>query len=688
MSAQDGCRARRGRRWVTALMATGALVAAVPAAQLAAPPAGASGGGSVLKESHGSVGLITGPLDATRAAACSTGSVLSGAAAVVNGITPGRIFSLTADAGTWQDDFDVAFSTSLADCQAGVAKLAFTNHAGDEHAVVPAGAGVAIVTLASGKPPASFTYREYDNWSVPVVNTVRKPTVVAIIEPVTGADTTTGFSPYHADFLGRDHPWNTDSIAGNDIDFNANPATYIPGYPGANPLNITLPASDSDPIAPLYAADASTWTTMTQSTPGNVHPYWLPGTKVIAAVRFSSALDSSPNGGVNNGANNTAHGTETSSVSAGNIHGTCPECLLVWIGAYTRAEETAAIDWAASQPWIDVISNSYVRSTAWYDGLYLGSETSSRTKSAVQDKGKIVVWAGGNGDDGAFLVNDNTYTSSQNGPDWVVTVGAIAPTNDQPLRGGLPVDISAYGGGYPAAGGTIANGETAFSGSSNATPVVAGTMARMIQWARDATGDTTTPTDPQVVAQGQPVACAANVARCPLDDGVLTRTEVEQTLFDTVLPSPPRPLATNVTATAPSPTATAPDGNQTTAPSLTVTDALRNLPAVDSNITEGHGIVYGRAYADRYTAEQRQLQDVLFGAANPPARPPAEPAWFVADSKCRQRLWGVWSMGLYTGTDPVFNPAVDQTAMAWNAACSQFPQDFLANAPDPSTLTN
>jgi hypothetical protein len=668
-------------------MATGALVAAVPAAQLAAPPAGASGG-SVLKESHGSVGVVTGPLDATRAAACSTGSVLSGAAAVVNGITPGRIFSLTADAGTWQDDFDVAFYTSLADCQAGVARLALTNHAGDEHSVVPAGAGIAIVTLAGGSPPAAFTYREYDNWSVPVVNTVRKPTVVAIIEPVTGGDTTTGFSPYHADFLGRDHPWNTDSIAGNDIDFNANPATYIAGFPAANPLNITLPASDSDPIAPLYGADVSTWTTMAQSTPGNVHPYWLPGTKVIAAVRFSSALDSSPNGGVNNGANNNAHGTETSSVSAGNIHGTCAECLLVWIGAITPEEELAAIDWAASQPWIDVISNSYERSTAWHDGVYLGNTTSSLTKSAVQDKGRIVVWAGGNGDDGAFLANDNTYTSSQKGPDWVVTVGAIAAANEQPLRGGVPVDISAYGEGYPAAGDTTANGETAFSGSSNATPVVAGTMARMAQWARDATGDTTTPTDPQVVAQGQPVACAANVAHCPLDDGVLTRTEVEQTLFSTVLPSPPRQVPAASTATVPSTGVTVPANNQTTAPSPTITGAVTNLPAVDSYITEGHGIVYGRKDRNRYQAEQRQIQDALFGAVSPPARPPAEPAWFVVDSKCRQRLWGVWSMGLYTGTDPVFNPAVDQTAMAWNAACSQFPQDFLANAPDPSAILN
>src|SRR5919106_228294 len=104
-----------------------------------------------------------------------------GAAVVVDGVTPGRVFNLTADAGTWQDDFDVAFYGSLAACRAGQAKLAFTNHAGDEDSVVPAGAGTAVVTLAGGTPPAAFTYTELaDAPSIPVrLDTARKPTVVA-----------------------------------------------------------------------------------------------------------------------------------------------------------------------------------------------------------------------------------------------------------------------------------------------------------------------------------------------------------------------------------------------------------------------------------------------------------------------------------------------------------------------------
>jgi hypothetical protein len=694
MRIEPGSATRRGRQWVAALATLtvlGGLTATVSLTQTTSPAAAATST-SVLKDAHGSVGVATAPVDASQTAGCSATAdkLQAGAAVVVNSVTPGRIFSLTADAGTWQDDFDVSFYSSVALCQAGQPRIAYTNHAGDENSVVPTGAGIAVVTLASGKTPAAFTYREYADSSVPVrLDSARKPTVVAIIEPVTddpasSAVVKTGFSPYHVDFLGRDHPWNTDADTTNNIDFNANPATYIPGYPAAEALNLHLPTTDADPVAPLATADSSAWTGMAVSYANNAHPYWIPGTKVIAALRFNTTTML---GGPADKLDNTAHGTKVSSVSAGNFHGTCAQCLIVWISALSESEEYQALRWAGSQPWIDVISNSYERSAAAKEGLYLGNLTPSQTKAAVNN-GKIVTWAAGNGVDDNFDANTSTYWSAQKGPDWVVTVGAIAPLNDQPLKGGVPVDISAYGDNYPSAGGTTANGAATFSGSSNATPVVAGTLAHIIQWARDATGDNLTHSDPQVVVQGKPIPCAAGVAHCPLQDGKLTRTEVEQTLFNAALPSPPRPLPQGTTVTSPSPTLIVP--TDTTAATVDTSripvDAIRSVPAVDSYVTEGHGIVYGRLDQGRYAAEQRILQSALFGLAPLPARPPADPTWFIVDSKCRQKMWGTWSMGLYTGKLPTFDPNVDQTAMAWNSVCDQVPQDFLLDAPDSAQL--
>jgi hypothetical protein len=703
---ESGSVTRRGRQWVAALATLTVLagLTATTAVTQTMSPAAAATSTSVLKEAHGSVSVATAPVDASQTAGCpaTANSIASGAAVVVNGVTPARIFSLAADAGTWQDDFDVSFYASVVTCQAGQARIAYTNHAGDENSVVPSGAGIAVVTLAGGPTPAAFTYREYADSSVPVrLDTARKPTVIAIIEPVANDATqnalATGFSPYHVDFLGRDHPWNTDADTTNDIDFNANPASYIPGFPAAAPLNLHLPVTDADPISPLWTADTTAWNSMAQSSKTDVRPYWLPGTKVVAAVRFGGApLDPR--------ADNTGHATKASSVAAGNFHGTCAECLLVWISIGSEGDELNAIDWAGSQPWIDVISNSYQRSAgvstgtgagatggttaSGFEGLYLGNKTSSRTLRAVQDNGKIVAWAAGNGADDNFDVNSNAYWSSEHGPDWVVTVGAIAPLNDQPLRGGVPVDISAYGDSYPSAGGATANAASTFSGTSNATPVVAGTMAHMIQWARDATGDNLTHSDPQVVVQGKPIPCAAGMAHCPLQDGKLTRTEVEQTLFNAVLPSPPRQAPPGTAVTAPNPDPTVP--SQTAGASLDTShipvDAIRSLPAVDSYITEGHGIVFGRYDSRRYAAEQRSLQSALFGSEPLPARPPADPTWFVVDSKCRQKLWGTWGMGLYTGTLPAFDPNVDQTAKAWNSVCDQIPQDFGADAPDTSQI--
>ncbi|MDQ1446194.1 MAG: serine protease [Acidimicrobiaceae bacterium] len=676
----DAVRKTRRGRWLVALLASVGTMVAIPAVQTGAatlpPPA--------TKEAHGHIEAVTGPVDSSRAEECAaTPAGLQGSAWLVEGVTPGQIFRLTADAGTWRDDFDVTFYISLAGCRANQPRLPYSNHAGDENSVVPTNAGIAVVTLASGQSGAAFTYKQFAATpAVPVRRPdARRPTVIAIIEP-TGVETVggaNGFSPYHVDFLGSKHPWNNDADTINNIDFNADPSTYVPGFTGAERLDLHLPTLDNEPVLPLATADHAAWTSMKVSTLDAPHPYWLAGTKVIAALQFS--------GDMHRRDDNGGHATMSASVSGGNVNGTCPECLFVWIGASSVSSQTQAIEWAAKQPWIDVISNSYQLSGAAYDGVALSNVVSSHTKSAVADKGKIVVWASGNGADDAFMVPQWTYWNTQKGPDWVVTVGGLSPVNDQPFRGGQPVDVIAYGQQYPVASGGFVNSSGTYSGTSNATPVTAGTLAHIIQLGRDVTGDTWTgPRDPQLMADGKKIPCAAGVPRCPLEDGKLYRQEVEQTLFDNVLPSPPRPLPQGTSVAPPSPMISIPvaGGSGALDPNSLPIDEVRTLPAVNSYQTEGHGIVYGRLDTGRFAAEQRRLQDGLLGQTAPYVRPPAERTWMTVDSKCRQRLWGTWDMGYYHGTLPTFDPAVDQVAMTWNGWCDRVTQDAFANAPaDP-----
>jgi hypothetical protein len=596
-----------------------------------------------------------------------------GAMAVVEGVTPGRVFGLTADAGTWQDDFDVVFFASFAACRSGADNIDFRVHAGDEHSIVPDGAGVALVTLNSGAPPASFTYRELGADQFKPGKAHRSPTVVAVIEAG-------GYSPYHYDFLGSQHPWNTNVGSGDDIDFTADPVTYIPAYPGATPINLALPKTPDENVVDLAGQDRAKWDAIAPSTSSSVNLYRLPGTKVVGAVRFGNTGAA---GIYDWDEGNTGHGTHSAASAAGNIHGTCPECVFVLIKADSITMAVAAEEWVSTQPWIDVVTNSILFSTGgdcpssvacgvWpyppmYNGLRLRGEEVPYLKAATED-GQEAFWAAGNGLDDDFVAPQSTYWSSDAGPDWTVTVGAVGPKNDQAYNGaGKPVDIAAYGDLYPSAGGTTANGTGGHSGTSNATPVVAGTYARIIQVARDALGDDTPGHHGGIVAEGLPRPCPAKSDSCPLADGKLERSEAEAILFHNVLPSPVRQPETDL-----------PRSSGTWA-------ALRTAG-------QGHGIVYGVLDRARFVAEQRKFSDAVLGLTSAAPRPPHEVTWLTTDSKCRQRLWGEWAQGYYHATtwSPP-NPSTDPDAAALDGLCSQVYQDAFAKplpAPSVTGLLN
>jgi hypothetical protein len=476
-------------------------------------------------------------------------------------------------------------------------------------------------------------------------------TVVAILD--------FGLNPYHWDFASSKMPQNVDSDMTNDLPLNESPDKWLPGYPNPkkefasfNRLELTLDEKRADTsVESLKALDQAKLTTIKPSTPDDRNVYWIPNTKVIGAMTLDG---SNLVGGVGD------HGVGTTSSAVGNLHGTCPECLLFFIQLGSTADSEKAIDWAMNQPWIDAISNSYGFSTGVRDRLYSGSNVEAQRKAT--ERGQTVFFSAGNGNDGSYGVPNTTSFSSQEGPDWIVTVGATSPGEDnyyyrddaqglpfEPLDKtayhssyfghGKPSDISGIGGNYPSAytsdtvGGT---GDSGFGGTSNATPQITGTYARALYLARRALDGASKIQRDGVIARGAGVDCGKVRRNCELGDGVLTAAELRRRLFF---------------------------GAQHTTAGMTGPTGVGELPAIGEEefMNEGHGSYFGRETGrlKDYLAEFARVFDPMVGRAKELDRPAGEREWMIVDSFCRQHLWGSWKGGYYVegktdlpGTDP------------------------------------
>lgn len=467
-----------------------------------------------------------------------------------------------------------------------------------------------------------------------------KPTASADPRPMTViAVVDNAFSPYHMDFVGHQHPWNRDADSSNDFDFTADPITYIPGYPGAEALDISIPQTPDEDITALESADSDVWSSFKSGTVANPKLYWIPGTKIIGATSFGGTWKSTL----------SQHGTRSAASAAGNWHGSCQECVFVLI----QGGSSTGLRWAAQQPWIDVITNSYGASIVGglvRDNIYFGAPVD--VTQAASERGQSIVFSAGNGLLNAFVVPMVTYWSSEKGPDWIVTVGAVGPGSKQTYSGhGKPVDISSIGSGYPSTGGTTANGTGSHSGTSNAAPVTAGYFGKVIQEAREALGDTTPGNAGSIVASGTPVACGSAYPDCALGDGILTRDELEDLVYHNVLPSDQRIVAGTY------------------------------WPTTDkAYYYQGHGFLAGLIDGqEQYDAEWRRMVAVAVGDEAPYTRPAGEAEWMTVDSKCRQKLWGAWDGGYYHGVDPVLDNEQDTIATAFNTWCDEVQQDFFRN---------
>ena len=463
------------------------------------------------------------------------------------------------------------------------------------------------------------------------------------------------FSPYHVDFRADGMPQQLDDDPANDLPLDRPAHEWLDGFPDPSTfasfgsLPITLSDDPAANVNTLAAQDEAVWDSFPQSTSDAVHVRWIPGTKAIAAVDFNGAWR----------ANNGAHGNGTSSVSVGDLYGSCPECLWVPV-TYGGDDREAALEWAMSQPWIDVITNSYGFSQVERERLYSGSDVEAQRDATV--RGQAIFFSSGNGVSNTFTVPNTTYFSSQEGPDWIITVGGVAPGagNAAYTGSGKPADVAAPGGGYRSAyssGDQTIDGRGNFGGTSNATPVAAGIYARALWLARQQLDGPSRSQDGGAVAVGSPVACGTAQSECALADGVLTGRELRETFLRSSDPA----------LRQPSP------GGFATAPATT---------AEYSYASAGHGFYLGRLNGDqRWLDEVGRIADALGGDTATPVVADDLRDWLVVDSWCRQQLWGTWGEGYWTEGQPL--PGADPAFPLRTAIASSCDRLFPPVAPTP-----
>ncbi len=445
--------------------------------------------------------------------------------------------------------------------------------------------------------------------------------VVAVVD--------TGINPYHYDFLASKMPQHQNLDPMDDLPLDKDPATWLPGHPGADAfasydaLRISMPSDADAASAALHDADRDEWNKV-QTSSGNsdatMHMRWIPNTKVVGYVNFNG----------NDGFAATSHGVGTSSVSVGNLHGTCPHCLFVFVNG-PREE---ANEWVAKQSWIDVQTNSFGFSTLGRDRIYAGSDTDLQREAV--ERGQSIFFSAGNGLANTFTAPNPTLFSSQEGPDWIVTVGAVAPSDGSSYSGhGKPADIASIGSEYPSGGygDNTVTAEGEFGGTSNATPVTAGLYAEALYRLRHAMEGASRTQEAGVISVGE-LPCGAENPNCATADGTLTVHELRDALFR-------------------APTTTEAGWNLAGFVTVPAETAEMHLMA------EGHGTYWGRLLGnEQYEAEVDQIVGFADGRWYQEMDADME-AWFVADSHCRQSGWGAWSHGYDNGnrTIPASDPA-------------------------------
>lgn len=448
-----------------------------------------------------------------------------------------------------------------------------------------------------------------------LVHPPRDVTVVAVVD--------SGINPYHWDFLAAHMPQHQNDDPSDNIPLDQDPADWLQGHPGPDAfesytrLDLTLTPDDPDAVPDdLYEEDASEWEKVQSSSGDNVNMHWIPDTKVVGFVNF----------GGGDAYASSSHGTGVASVSVGNLYGTCPECLFVMVSGPSEQ----ANEWVLQQDWIDVHTNSWGLSLVMRDRLYAGSDTELQSQSS--ERGQAVFFSAGNGQANTFTVPNPTLWSSQEGPDWIYTVGAIDPDEHRSYAGhGKPADVSSIGLNYPSMGGGSVTAEGSFGGTSNATPTTAGIYARALWLLRqdmaaereqaEGTLAVTGTNSAATQADAAQAGCGEANPDCALADGVLRVEQMREALFRSA--------------------EYASEGWTVNTEGIPVPVETEEMRLV----AEGHGSFFGRL-ADDWKAESERIAGFANGTWYED-QDQDQKDWMIALSWCRQQLWGGWEHGYW-----------------------------------------
>lgn len=381
-------------------------------------------------------------------------------------------------------------------------------------------------------------------------------TVIAVVD--------SGINPYHDDFARPD--------------LTAHPSTYISGYPKSAPaLRLSLGERD---FRAAVAKDEKVWEKMPANT-----LTWIPGTNIIGAAGPFDSGDTKPL------LDDDGHGTATASLAAGMLHGPqSPNVLLVAIKGYEDG-----LRWAAKQPWIDIVTNSWgplLGATGPLEIAGTQGGTAAAARASVAE-GKVTCFATGN------FANPTLHDPSA-GPAWIMNVGAASETTrGEHVYTAWPNDILGLSV-VDAADNQSTDGVNAgFNGTSAASPNACGSIAAALARARDAVGDT-------VEGPHRGGLLVGPKRKGYLEDGVLTRVELEDAAMATAQPAETSPPSTQDPFAIPAPPA-------------------------GGFVRGGYGIVDDGSAADAY--------DLILGRIDRPDRT-LEDAWFAALEEVRNAIWG------------------------------------------------
>ncbi len=173
------------------------------------------------------------------------------------------------------------------------------------------------------------------------------------------------------------------------------------------------------------------------------------------------------------------HGTGTS----GAVLDANPNAIVVMVQGTGNPDGEA---WAAEQPWVDLLSESYGPIGSIPGSGRVFGLTTSQANKAAWDNGKLPVGAADNTP--ALSPNDET-----SGPPWVIGVGGDHPESycREHISGNLPDFTADFTQKLPMA--ETIDEYRSMSGTSFSTPATAGTLSAIVQGVREAWGDTSSP---------------------------------------------------------------------------------------------------------------------------------------------------------------------------------------------------